>query len=346
MKVEINKGNYEMDTPERVSNFERVRGIGWEEEYRTYRWRWNNNPKNRLVEEYPINLDIELTTICNLKCPMCYTVSEEFKKSVDAGYMDFNLYKKIIDEISNKVPAIKLISRGETTLYPRFIECVEYAKKSGIKEISMVTNGSTMTEEYFKKLVLAGIDWITISVDGIGEKYEAIRKPMIYQELIKKLENMKKIKAELGVEKPVIKVQGVWDAIKGTENQYYNDLVGITDLIAYNPLAELDGRTEKPYEQGFVCSQIYQRLFVAFNGNVQPCCSSVVGKLSIGNVKESTIKEIWQSDKLKSLREMFNKEDAYLKHPVCGSCHFTTPMEVKEVVIINEREISIKGYKK
>ena len=41
---------------------------------------------------------VEVTSGCNLKCPMCYTISAEFRKHVNAKIMDFDMFKRIIDE--------------------------------------------------------------------------------------------------------------------------------------------------------------------------------------------------------------------------------------------------------
>ena len=116
----INKGNYSMDTPEREYQFEQNRGFGWEKEYKKYRDDWSNLPKKQIVRDYPLCVDLELSSICNLKCPMCYTITDEFKKKVNATRMNFDLYKKVIDEIAHKVPAVRLSFRGEATLHKNF----------------------------------------------------------------------------------------------------------------------------------------------------------------------------------------------------------------------------------
>ena len=132
--IPINKGNYSMDTPEREAAFERCRGAGWEEEYAAYRKKWSSLPQNQEVSEYPLLVDIELSSVCNLKCPMCYTITEKFARQVNTKRMDFELYKRIVDEIGGKVPAIRLSLRGEATLHRNFVECIAYAKERGIKE--------------------------------------------------------------------------------------------------------------------------------------------------------------------------------------------------------------------
>lgn len=212
--VPINKGNYSMDTVEREAAFDKFRGEGWEAEYADYRRKWSEYALNQQVSDYPLLVDLELASICNLRCPMCYTISDEFKKSVNTTRMDWDLYCRIIDEIGGKVPAIRLSLRGEATLHKRFADCVRYAKDHGIKEVSTLTHGFKLNRDYFAQLVDAGIDWITVSIDGTGETYEKIRKPIKFEALLDKIKDIKKYKDERGLHRPVIKVQGIWPAIR------------------------------------------------------------------------------------------------------------------------------------
>ena len=69
---------------------------------------------------------------------MCYTISDNFKKLVNTKRMEFDLFKKVIDEISYKTVAIRLSLRGEATLNKDFAKCIKYAD-NGIKEVSTLT---------------------------------------------------------------------------------------------------------------------------------------------------------------------------------------------------------------
>ncbi|CAK8719154.1 hypothetical protein GKODMF_10720 [Candidatus Electrothrix gigas] len=86
--IPINKGNYSMDTQERERLFETYRSEGWEQEYELYRKNWVDFPKKQYVSEYPLLVDLELSSLCNLHCPMCYTITDEFKKK---GEHDVNV---------------------------------------------------------------------------------------------------------------------------------------------------------------------------------------------------------------------------------------------------------------
>ena len=180
-EIQFNKGHFCLDSSDRLKSFSEKLATGWEEEYYEYRRKWTENPSNKIIGEYPLLVDLELASVCNLKCPMCYTITDEFKQKVTKGFMDFDLYKRIIDEIANKVYAIRISFRGESTMHANFVECIEYAKKSGIKEISTLTNGANLHGTNLERIIKAGIDWITISIDGTGSTYEKIRKPISFQ---------------------------------------------------------------------------------------------------------------------------------------------------------------------
>jgi MoaA/NifB/PqqE/SkfB family radical SAM enzyme len=187
--IPINKGHFELDTPERHSEFHRKLSNGWEAEYEEYRRLWVDLPKKRIIRDYPLLVDLELSSACNLLCPMCYTITDEFKGRVKRSMMEFELFKKIVREIAGKVFAIRLSLRGEPTLHPNFIECITFAKEQGIKEISSLTNGSRLSLDYFKRMAEAGLDWLTISIDGINEEYEKIRRPLKFIETLQKLKD-------------------------------------------------------------------------------------------------------------------------------------------------------------
>ena len=55
------------------------------------------------------------------------------------------------------------------------------------------------------------------------------------------------------------------------------------------------------------------------NGDVLGCCSFYAVDLVMGNWKKESLGEIWNSEKMKKLREMHKNGD-YTKNPACKSC--------------------------
>ena len=117
---------------------------------------------------------------------MCPTVTKEFwDKRITPfkrGQINLSLAKRIIDEVAGKIYSLRLSWIGEPTLHSKLIEIAKYAKKKKIKEVSFLTNGYKLKMYYFKKLVDAGVDLITVSIDGMDETYNKIRYPLKFNE--------------------------------------------------------------------------------------------------------------------------------------------------------------------
>ncbi len=343
--IPINKGHFDLDTPERTQAFQSKMATGWEKEYQEYRFKWVELPKSRKLSEYPLLVDLELASACNLKCPMCYTITDEFKSKVTKGFMDFDLFKKIVDEVAGKVFAIRLSLRGEATLHKRFIDAIEYAKQSGIKEVSTLTHGGNLNLEFFKKAADAGIDWITISIDGVDEEYNKIRKPLKFDETIKRLQDIKKYKEDNNLIKPVIKIQGIWPAIRPNPTKYYETIAPLVDLVSYNPLIDyLRKDTEIIYEENFACPQLYQRIVVGSDGQVMMCSNDEDGEEIIGNAYNESIYEIWHGEKLNKIRDIHNQIDGFKTMKVCKLCYYPRKMAPDEPAKVGDRDIIIENY--
>jgi len=344
----INKGNYSMETEERNALFEKYRGEGWEAEYKKYRRDWVENAKKRIVSDYPLLVDCELSSLCNLKCPMCYTITDEFKKKNNAKLMDDKLYYKIIDEIAYKVPALRLSLRGECTLHPRLVEFVKYAKCYGINDISFLTNGSNLTVDFFVELAEAGVNWITISLDGLHEIYEKIRYPLKFQDILEKIKIIKQIKDKRNWHRPVIKIQTIYPAIKGVQEEYYNTFAPFVDLVAFNPLIDYlqnDKIEDIVYnESGFCCPQPYQRLVIFSDGTATTCSNDESADIGIGNANESSIYELWHDEKERQIRDIHSSSFGFHQLHTCKLCYLPRKTEDSESFTVNGREVIVENY--
>lgn len=345
--VPINKGQFTLEPPEREAEFERRRAYGVEESYRENRRQWVEYPTQRHVADYPPHVDLELSSICNLRCPMCYTTTPEFRKKINAGLMDYKLFTRLVDECSaGGVFSIRLSLRGESFLHPHIVDCVRYAKKKGIKEVSTLTNGLKLDEDLFVEVMEAGIDWITISFDGLGTRYEEIRKPAKFDRAVEKIANYAKIKRDAGRVKPVIKVQSVLPAIKDCLQEYYELFAPITDMISTNPLIDYLHNDALPriiYVENFTCPQHYQRLVVGADGTVMMCSNDEENEAPVGDAKSQTLRDIWHGIPLERARASHLVHRGIGDYTVCAKCYL--PRKTDEVVLwIGERKVVAENY--
>lgn len=127
--------------------------------------------------EFPIFISFTLLNACNLRCKMCGQWSETGyvrNKVVEANpQLKVDVWKSLVDEISNHKIRFILIRGGEPFLYPGIMELIEYINSKGIF-VSIDTNG-TMIENYAVELVRMGNMHITFSVDGPEPVHDEVR---------------------------------------------------------------------------------------------------------------------------------------------------------------------------
>ncbi len=337
--------DYSIDTLERKKIFEKIRSNGWENEYENYRHEWEERPRRMEEGEYPLDILIEPIWACNLKCPMCPRNDENHHDNRRNKIFDFNVYKRIIDEIGNRVPSVRLAGLGEATLHPEFISYISYAKQGGIGEVSLVTNGGPIDREYFIRMVKAGLDWISISIDGIGKDYDETRKPLKYEDTLKRLKMMNEVRRELNSVKPAIQVQGLWRSIREYAESYYNEIKPLCDYIQMQSFIDIH-QGYGNWDDDRYCNDVYRRLFITVDGSVYPCCDFCdeyyYENAIMGNVNEKTIYEIWHSEKLNKLRN--DQKEGKCHQDFCSCCNALRKMCDDGTVVVNDREITIREY--
>ena len=325
--------------------FEINRGSGHFFSYIKNRISWHLFPRLHHVSKFPSHVDIELSSLCNLNCPMCYTTTDDFKNKVNKKNMDFNLFKKIIDECARyNLFSIRLSLRGEAFLNKNIFDMIKYAKSKGIKEVSTLTHGGFLDAEKFEQLIDLNLDWLTISFDGVGETYNKIRFPLTFEDSVNKIKEFQKIKKRRNVVKPVIKVQTVWPAISKNPEEFYNIFNPITDQVASNPLIDYLGNdTDVVFEENFTCPQLWERFVIGADGNVMLCANDEMESHTLGNVQDESVFDIWHGKKLNKAREIHLKHMGTKEIEPCKHCYLPRKME-GEKVSLGDRLIDIDKY--
>ena len=104
----------------------------------------------------------ELTAGCNLNCVHCRGASTS---SVPAGELTTDEAKHFIDEVSGLGKPILILSGGEPLTRPDVFEIALYGTNSGFR-IVLATNGTLLTPKIVEKLKEAGVQRLSISIDG------------------------------------------------------------------------------------------------------------------------------------------------------------------------------------
>lgn len=296
-------------------------------EYWEYRRKWTEYPKNKFLSDFPLHLDIETTNVCNLKCPMCpRTILLSKHEFSSQGYMSKEEYKNIIDEaVENGVYSIKLNYLGEPLLHKDVVWQVEYAKKAGIIDVMMNSNGDLLTKELGEDLLKAGLDKLFISFDSISpDIYERQRKGTSLGKVINNLYEFLKLRnsnypnTHVRVSMVMYKTDEWTAQFEGLKAMWKN----LVDAVGYGFYVERDYDHVETYPkvEGFYCEQLFQRMFLKYNGNVTVCCVDDQDEYIVGNWREEKLKDIWNSPAYKNIRKK-HIEGNYMDINMCSKCY-------------------------
>lgn len=317
--MKINKSQIHLSDGFKALRFYINRGQGHFYRYLLNRLKWYWYPRFRYVSEFPDHIDIEATNKCNMNCPMCFRPIM-FQAGVKSGCMDFALYKKIIDEAAaHHTYSIRLSWRGDPLADPLIIDRIKYAKTKGILEVSFLTNALNLEGKLAEDIIMSGVDWITVSVDGMGKVYEGIRSPAKFDETLERLRNFQTLKQRLNSGKPVLKIQSIWPAIMKDPKRFYDTFKNIADHISTNPYRAHYKSDNIDHDLAFICPQPWHRFVITWEGKVTQCICAWMEDGIVGDVNRQSIAEIWRGEAFRKVREL-QTHRRRLQMPCCRHC--------------------------
>lgn len=308
-----------------------------DDKFLEYRRRWYEYPVHFIVGDFPIHLDIESTNICNLRCPFCAATFDKWG-STRRGFMSMELFKKIIDEgAENSLYSIKLSFRGEPLLHPKITDMIRYAKRKGIIDIYFNTNAVLLDNNMIEKLLDAGLFRISISIEGTNkEVYGKYRVGAQFERVLNNIKNLRRLRDRKNSNFPRIRIQTILpDELKESFPSFVQFWQDIADEVSY-----LDVRKETPNDKydieiaEWACSFLWQRIVILWDGTLLPCLMHGVSDfslMSLGNVKEASIRQAWKSKVFSNYRMLHRSGQAH-KLQSCNQCSYRA-MELEKLAI-------------
>lgn len=249
--------------------------------YKDYRNAWDNADKE--YPAVPLHVDLEISSVCNLKCGFCFLQNKKYKKP-RIPFMPVRQVKMMIDRLARiGVPAIKFNWRGEATIHPNFTEIAEYAQGK-FQDIRINTNGQYAPHIRY---TLRHFDKIAYSVDSLSPAtYEKIRKG----KLSVLLDNLM---YAAGAYRDKIEIRRV----VCPENEKEPFKAQADSLFHGVPVIEHDVFDRAHFERKVLprkfCGQPNRRIIIATNGDVFPCCVDYMGNLKLGNIWKDAFSTLW-----------------------------------------------------
>src|SRR5436853_1289086 len=155
----------------------------------------------------PSRMYIECTAACNISCTeACCAPETGITRSRQAGMLDFDLFRRVVDEAGPSLIRIDFFNYGEAFLHKRAVEMCEYIK-SRFPHIYLYTstNGLALTEAQARRLAHSGIDEVTFSIDGASqETYAQYRQRGRFEVAVANLRAMADEKRAAGRDLPFL----------------------------------------------------------------------------------------------------------------------------------------------
>jgi radical SAM protein with 4Fe4S-binding SPASM domain len=183
------------------------------------------------IAPLPDELQLEVTSACNLRCAMCLV---RYKPPVNklAGAMTFDLFRRIVEDVPT-LRRLTLQGLGEPLLSPYLLDMVRLARRHGIT-VGFNSNATLLTRRRADELVAAGLDWLHVSLDGATARtYEGIREGADFGTVLANLRGLVAAKRAAGSEVPHIRV--VFVAMR----RNVEELPGLVRLLAEAGVDEL-----------------------------------------------------------------------------------------------------------
>ena len=154
---------------------------------------------------HPGRMFIECTAACNISCfQACCAPETGIARTRQAGMLDFDLFRNVIEEVGPTLGRIDFFNYGEAFLHKRALEMCEHIK-SRYPHVYLYTstNGTALSEEQARRLVHTGIDEVTFSIDGARpETYARYRQRGKFDVAMRNLRAMADEKQRAGRDLP------------------------------------------------------------------------------------------------------------------------------------------------
>jgi radical SAM protein with 4Fe4S-binding SPASM domain len=263
----------------------------------------------------PDIVQIESTNLCNAKCVFC--PRDEMHRR--QGIMEMDLLRKIVDECAALgITHVRVHNYGEPFLDKQLVEKVRYAKAKGIREVGMISNGSLIDEDVARGMIDAGLDAINISVDASGkETFERTRVNLKYDDVIGNIKTLVRLRGEAGKVRPKLILSFVRQDNSADEQRFIDEWKQIADKIHVTDLHNWAGTLNAKSDVQYPCYRLWQTFTVLWDGRVSLCCADFDGRHVLGDLRTSTIAQVWNSAPYRAVRRQ------HLEHggpEICRSC--------------------------
>lgn len=237
---------------------------------------------------------LELTNICNLKCPYCG--NRNLKRP--RGRISMGFVERMVEMCKAGGHELKwLHGAGEPLLHPGITDIVRFINRENGLDASFATNATLLTKEVFGELLDSGLRRLYISLDSIREDVYAKVRGADLSLVIDNLRNaIAMMPGDFSLEIALMDYEGqhIDDAYLKEFRRVFGPKENVRPNVINNviqPASEVDMRANK-YTLNH-CIKPLQYFSVTFDGRVCLCCVDQDCQHELGDLNTQTIDEVW-----------------------------------------------------
>ncbi len=243
--------------------------------------------------------------------------------------MPMALFERIADECAEHETAVWLHFLGEPLLHRELIPMIRYAKKAGVRQVGLSTNGVSLHGAIADALLGSGLDRLECSLDANDrDGYQAMRGRDHFTRVDRNVRAFLRAKNARGQERPVTSVQ----FMRTPEVEaHLDELVaawrpdlGPRDFVMTIRPAPFGGaiETERTHDSATPrppCSWLFSSVMVLQDGTVLMCGADWDAHAPLGHLNDATIGEIWRGAEAERRRRA-HLEGRFADAGPCGTC--------------------------
>lgn len=277
--------------------------------------------KNISHKGKPAFISIEPTTICNLRCPQCFTTDAKFTRP--KGKMDVETFEAIINQASPNAFYLNLYFQGEPFLNENLSRFINKARQSGFY-VAVSTNAHYLSQDNINKIIDAGLDRLIVSLDGTdAETYKQYRQGGNFDTVVKGIRLLAEMKRKK--HNPFIELQFLLHRKNESQQKQikaFGKQLGVDKVIIKSfQLINADGASEwlprkrsryNINQDGSAtiksklpnhCFRMWNSCVITWDGAVVPCCFDKNADHAMGNIRRNELYAIWENAAYNNFRE-------------------------------------------
>ena len=276
---------------------------------------------------YPKLISIEVSSICNMSCAHCPPHMKEFSNQTRIhSHMDYNLFNQLMNDIDqNGKHHIALHKDGEPLTHPRIVEILKRSKKNISHNIYLTTNAQNLNSEIIDAILENQIDVVNFSIGASSEEFYRKIKGIGFTKVINNIDKfLSSVTKSTWKPKIIVQIVDLHEyhemskEIKEFKKYWKNHNV---QIAVWEKLSWGIFNGDWRFRYRYPCYSLWHSFNINSNGIVTACCVDWRQELTIGNVYNQQIKEIWTGQKLKELRRKHvNGEESSIN--ACCRCNY------------------------